>query len=127
MTTDFSTASRNPFHVLDAPDPDGEDVVEFASTVRLSGSADDPNAAAWNGASSNDIESSLRGNWSSRWVEGVVDNGRVDAAVPIGSPVKQKFWKLTVVSTSGSTGTVGGATRSWTSGVWMKPDCLAVI
>jgi hypothetical protein len=58
--------SRNPFGVQDAPDPDGEDVTAFASGVRLTGSADDDNAEAWDGPSAA-TPAALEGNWSSRW------------------------------------------------------------
>ncbi|MBO0788285.1 MAG: hypothetical protein J2P33_19660 [Actinobacteria bacterium] len=58
--------SRNPFGVQDVPDPDGEDLTAFASGVRLTGSADDDNAEAWNEPSATPT-ASLEGNWSSRW------------------------------------------------------------
>lgn len=56
--------TRNPFGVQDVPDPDGEDVTAFATDVRLTGSADDDNAEAWNPLMP---PASLEGNWSSRW------------------------------------------------------------
>lgn len=58
--------SRNPCGVQDVPDPDGEDVWAFAGTVRLTGSADDDNARAWDRPSAETPES-LEGTWSSRW------------------------------------------------------------
>jgi hypothetical protein len=58
--------SRNPFGVQDVPDPDGEDVTAFASGVRLTGSADDDNAEAWDGPSAA-APAALEGNWLSRW------------------------------------------------------------
>jgi hypothetical protein len=57
---------RNPFGVRDVPDPDGEDVTAFASSVRLTGAADDDNAEAWDGPAAS-APASLEGNWSSRW------------------------------------------------------------
>jgi hypothetical protein len=56
--------SRNPFDVLDVPDPHGEDVMTFANGVRLTGSADDENAEPW---SDTPTPAVLAGNWSSRW------------------------------------------------------------
>jgi len=54
-------ACRNPFGVQDVPDPDGDDVTDFARGVRLAGAADDDNAVHWDGPTS------LEGTWSSRW------------------------------------------------------------
>jgi hypothetical protein len=63
---DLKSMSRNPFDVRDVPDPDGEDVRAFASDVRLTGSADDDNARAWD-VPGRAVLASLEGNWSSRW------------------------------------------------------------
>lgn len=63
---------RNPFGVQDVPDPDGEDVTAFATTVRLTGSDDDANAEAWDRISATST-ASLEGNWSSRWNADGVD------------------------------------------------------
>ncbi len=41
--------TRNPFGVVDVPDPNDEDVTAFATGVRLTGSADDDNAEVWDG------------------------------------------------------------------------------
>ncbi len=57
---------RNPFAVEDVPEPDGDDVATFAASVRLTGSASDPNAASWADIQSVD-RSSIEGSWSSRW------------------------------------------------------------
>lgn len=57
---------RNPFGVQDVPDPDGEDISAFAGGVRLTGSADDDNAQAWDGPAGR-APAGLEGNWSSRW------------------------------------------------------------
>ncbi len=64
--SDAGNACRNPFGVQDVPRPDGEDVTAFASGVRLTGSADDDNAGAWD-APSAAAPVSMEGNWSSRW------------------------------------------------------------
>ncbi|WP_348524899.1 hypothetical protein [Mesorhizobium sp. LNJC399B00] len=64
---------RNPFGVMDVPNPGDQEVMDFASSATLSGSADDENAEAWggNGGSNDTIE----GNWSSRW------NGGADPTI----------------------------------------------
>lgn len=74
--------SKNPFGVVDVPDPDGADVRAFAATVQLDGGADDPNASAWNGAP---------GVWSSRW------NGGADPAIPGDVPERWKPGRAEVV------------------------------
>ena len=51
QSSEAGNACRNPFGVQDVPEPDGEDVTAFASGVRLTGSADDDNAGAWDAPS----------------------------------------------------------------------------
>ena len=65
---------RNPFNVMDVPDPDDDEVKAFAAEARLEGSTEDENAQAWGvtGAHGPHIE----GAWSSRW------NGGVDPTIP---------------------------------------------
>ena len=66
---------RNPFNVMDVPDPNDEDVKAFAAGAALAASAQDDNAKAWaivNGPDSASVE----GHWSSRW------NGGVDPTIP---------------------------------------------
>jgi len=58
--------SRNPFDIEDVPEPDGEDVKSFATTVQLCGSGDDPNAANWADVPGEE-HPSIEGRWSSRW------------------------------------------------------------
>jgi hypothetical protein len=66
--------TRNPFSVMDVPDPNDMVVEAFAAIASLSGSADDANAAVWSvfGGPSDAIE----GRWSSRW------NGGADPTIP---------------------------------------------
>jgi hypothetical protein len=70
------SASRNPFGVMDVPDPDDRDVAAFAATAILDGSADDANAQAWGSADNRDERAGIEGDWASRW------NGGVDPTVP---------------------------------------------
>lgn len=76
--------SRNPFGVQDVPDPDGTDVVDFASKVHLSGAADDGNAERWAIAASDVHQDAIDGQWSSRW------NGGVDPTI---TGDTEKTWK----------------------------------
>jgi hypothetical protein len=59
--------TRNPFGVMDVPDPDDAEVMQFAGSTTLAGSADDANAAIWSTAEGASQPGSIEGNWSSRW------------------------------------------------------------
>jgi hypothetical protein len=61
------SATRNPFNVRDVPDPDGQDVEEFAANAEFWSSTNDANARAWNGSGDNENHGSIEGVWSSRW------------------------------------------------------------
>ena len=64
---------RNPFGVMDVPDPNDAEVTRFAASTALEGSADDVNAASWGALEgSNDT---IEGKWSSRW------NGGADPTI----------------------------------------------
>src|SRR5262245_22660323 len=81
-TVDERRGTRNPFGVLDVPNPDDQEVREFAARAKLAGSADDDNAIAWTAPSdpaSRDLASqdlAIEGHWSSRW------NGGADPTIP---------------------------------------------
>lgn len=66
---------RNPFGVMDVPEPDDRDVMEFAAAANLDGAADDDNAAAWGRSRSPDEHRPIEGDWSSRW------NGGADPTI----------------------------------------------
>jgi hypothetical protein len=68
--------TRNPFDVMDVPDPDGQDVLEFAAGAELAGTADDENARPWTVADNRDQCDAIEGNWSCRW------NGGADRTIP---------------------------------------------
>jgi hypothetical protein len=88
--------SRNPFGVQDAPDPDGENVTAFASGARLTGSADDDNAEAWDGPDDATKQGLIEARWDGQdrligrylnlsapeitrpWVGLIVDATRID-------------------------------------------------
>jgi hypothetical protein len=72
-----NTGTRNPFDVMDVPDPNDQAVMQYADSATLDGSPDDANAAAW--ATRVDEASqprSIDGDWSSRW------NGGADPTIP---------------------------------------------
>jgi hypothetical protein len=71
-----ASATRNPFGVMDVPDPNDADVAQFAGNTTLEGSADDANAANWGAAESASQPGSIEGHWSSRW------NGAADPTIP---------------------------------------------
>src|SRR4051812_40311640 len=59
--------TRNPFGVMDVPEPAGPDVIAFAATASLEGRDDDANTAAWAALSSGAEPGAIEGRWSSRW------------------------------------------------------------
>ena len=67
---------RNPFDVMDVPDPSGPDVLEFAAGATLAGNADDENAKTWADLGGGDQYEGVDGYWSSRW------NGGADPTIP---------------------------------------------
>jgi hypothetical protein len=66
--------ARNPFGVMDVPDPDADEVKAFAVEAQLDGSAEDENAQAWGATGPHGPH--IEGCWSSRW------NGGVDPTIP---------------------------------------------
>ena len=71
-----SRGLRNPFGVMDVPNPNDEEVLEFAAGAKLSGTSDDENAKAWMPPSDHNQYEAIEGNWSSRW------NGGADPTIP---------------------------------------------
>jgi hypothetical protein len=67
---------RNPFGVMDVPDPNDAEVTLFAGRATLNESADDDNAHAWNSTDNSGQHRTVEGHWSSRW------NGGADPAIP---------------------------------------------
>lgn len=70
-----SQTTRNPFGVMDVPDPNDGGVMQFAAGATLDGSATDANAEAWSPLDSLGEQHTILGNWSSRW------NGGADPAI----------------------------------------------
>jgi hypothetical protein len=73
---DQRCGTRNPFGVMDVPNPNDQEVLEFAAVTALAGPSDDENARAWETPSERNQHATLEGNWSSRW------NGGADPTIP---------------------------------------------
>jgi hypothetical protein len=73
---DQGRGTRNPFDVMDVPEPNDQQVLEFAAVTELAGSADDENARAWATTSEHEQAVTLEGHWASRW------NGGADPTIP---------------------------------------------
>jgi len=71
-----AAAVRNPFGVMDVPDPNDADVKAFAAGALIEASPDDENAKAWGTLGDSGRFDTIAGNWSSRW------NGGADPAIP---------------------------------------------
>jgi hypothetical protein len=67
---------RNPFGVMDVPDPNDEEVMQFAGSTAPQQSADGENARAWSTADNGGQHDTIEGSWSSRW------NGGADPTIP---------------------------------------------
>ncbi len=67
---------RNPFDVMDVPNPNDQEVQEFATRTKLEGALDDENAKAWVTPNNRDQHGAIEGSWSSRW------NGGADPTIP---------------------------------------------
>ena len=67
---------RNPFDVMDVPDPNDQQVQEFAMSTKLEGTTDDENAKAWVTPGNRNQPGTIEGSWSSRW------NGGADPTIP---------------------------------------------
>jgi hypothetical protein len=74
--------SRNPFGVMDVPNPNDFEVARFAATAATLGRFADANAEPWGAANKSD--GSIEGSWSSRW------NGGADPTIPDDAPYKWK-------------------------------------
>jgi hypothetical protein len=66
---------RNPFGVMDVPDPDDQEVGAFAAGATLVVDAQDENAQPWATLGDGDQHDAIEGRWSSRW------NGGADPTI----------------------------------------------
>jgi hypothetical protein len=90
---DQRCATRNPFDVMDVPNPNDQQVLEFAAVTSLAGASDDENASAWATPSERKQHDTLEGNWSSRW------NGGADPTIPGDAENKWKQGRAEVRTT----------------------------
>ena len=73
-------AIRNPFGVMDVPDPNDDDVTQYARNTVPDESAADENAKPWSAGDASDRRGTLEGEWSSRW------KGAADPTIPGDTP-----------------------------------------
>jgi hypothetical protein len=76
---------RNPFDVMDVPNPNDQEGQDFAKTAKLEATPDDENARAWATPNNSGQYGAIEGSWSSRW------NGAADPTIPGDAADK---WKL---------------------------------
>src|SRR5262245_58222356 len=67
--------TRNPFDVMDVPNPNDQEVHAFAAGPKLAGTSDDENAKDWTTRDDSNLHA-IEGAWSSRW------NGGADPTIP---------------------------------------------
>jgi hypothetical protein len=77
-------ATRNPFGVMDVPNPNDDDVMQFAGNTEPEESASDENAKAWGAGGASEQRGAIEGEWSSRW------KGAADPTIPGDTPDKWK-------------------------------------
>ena len=77
-------AIRNPFGVMDVPNPSDDDVTQFARCTAPEESATDGNAERWSGHDTSYLHDTIEGQWSSRW------NGAADPTIPGDTPANWK-------------------------------------
>ncbi|NOJ48085.1 hypothetical protein [Bradyrhizobium archetypum] len=84
MKSENDLATRNPFGVMDVPDPNDDDVMQFARSTAPDGSAADENAKPWSTGAASEGHGTIEGRWSSRW------KGAADTTIPGDTPDKWK-------------------------------------
>ena len=63
-------AARNPFGVMDAPEPDSVTAADFAAHTTLDGAHRDADAQPWGRVTATHSNRSVEGRWSRRWNRG---------------------------------------------------------
>jgi hypothetical protein len=84
VTSNNDPAIRNPFGVMDVPDPNDDDVIQFARNTAPDDSTADENAKPWSTGDFSRQPGTIEGRWSSRW------NGAADPTIPGDAPDKWK-------------------------------------
>lgn len=77
-------AIRNPFGVMDVPNPNDDDVTQFARNTVPEESTADENATPWSAGDTSYQRGTIEGGWSSRW------KGATDPTIPGDAPDKWK-------------------------------------
>ncbi len=83
-SVDQDRQTRNQFGVMDVPNPNDQEVLEFAAGAKLAGTSDDENAVAWATPSDRNQYDTIEGNWSSRW------NGGADPTIPCSTGIMER-------------------------------------
>ena len=84
VVSENGPATRNPFCVMDVPNPNDDGVTQFARNTLPEESATDENANPWSAQDSSHQHGAIEGQWSSRW------KGATDPTIPGDSPDKWK-------------------------------------
>jgi hypothetical protein len=70
-SADQDSRTKNPFDVMDVPDPNDQDVLAFAVGTKPAGTPDNENANAW-ALGDRDQHGTIEGHRSSRWSGGPI-------------------------------------------------------
>ena len=84
MKSESNPATRNPFGVMDVPNPNDDDVTQFACNTAPEEFAADENARPWSAHDTSYQRGAIEGEWSSRW------NGAADPTIEGDTPDKWK-------------------------------------
>ncbi len=84
VVSEHDPATRNPFDVMDVPNPNDDDVTNFARNTVPEESAADENAKPWSAQNNSYQHGAIEGQWSSRW------KGATDPTIPGDAPDKWK-------------------------------------
>ena len=84
MKAENDLATRNPFGVMDVPNPTDDEVTRFARNTAPEESTTDENATPWSTADASYPRGTIEGRWSSRW------KGAADPTIPGDTPDKWK-------------------------------------
>ncbi|WP_213288585.1 hypothetical protein [Bradyrhizobium sp. sGM-13] len=84
MKSESDLTTRNPFGVMDVPNPGDDDVMQFARITMPEESATDENARPWSPGDASYQRGRIDGEWSSRW------KGAADPTIPGDAPDKWK-------------------------------------
>lgn len=87
--------TRNPFGVMDVPDPNDNEVRMLAAHTQLVGAADDDNADDWGLGEQSAQPGGIEGQWLSRW------NGGADPTIPGDAVDKWKQGRAQLRTASG--------------------------